>query len=73
MRRVTGTIVMAILIDHSSGVVALIITTEETTSIINSFVRGSSLILHDTGLLEVLLNHCLADECSDASEYKTEY
>jgi len=61
---------MAILIDHSSGVVALIITTEETTSIMNSFVRGSSFILHDTGLLEMLLDYSLSYEGTDASEYE---
>ena len=57
---------------HKSGVVALIITMSETIKTINSFVLGSSFILYDSGLLEMLLNYCLTDNGSDASENEAE-
>ena len=44
IRSTIGTSVMMILTAHSRGVVALIITTADTTRIIYSFVLGSSLI-----------------------------
>ena len=63
---------MMILITHSTGVVALIMAMSDTTNTINSFVLGSSLMLYDSGLFEMLLYNSLADNSSDASENEAE-
>ena len=60
------------LIAHKNGVVALIMTMSDTTNTINSFVLGSSFMLYDSGLLEMLLHYCLTDNCTDAAEDKAE-
>ena len=72
IRRIIGINVIESLIAHNNGVVALIIAMIETTNIMNSFVRGSSFILYDSGLLEMLLHYSLAENCTDASEDKAE-